>query len=88
MPLIIMGFYCSGGALSARRLQVAGLKIGEEPTADRLPGPVGHRRDREVRRIHRRLLLYNGLTWCVDSPFIPVINQQRWRELSALVERR
>ena len=85
---IIAGFHRSATSMVAQLLHRAGLFLGDELLGASPSNPYGHYEDREVIRLHGDILADNGLSWQVDSPLLPVINQTRWQALQRFIERR
>ncbi|MEN8240180.1 MAG: sulfotransferase [Actinomycetota bacterium] len=86
--LIVGGFHRSGTSLLTELLHRAGLFVGDDLLGALPSNPYGHFEDKEVLRIHDRILRDNGLNWQVDRPFIPYIDASRWRAMQDLVDRR
>lgn len=84
LPLIIAGFHRSGTSLVSQLLGSAGLFLGDE-LLDALPSnPYGHFEDVAFVNLHERILRDNQMMWIVDKPFVPVIGERRWAEMSDL----
>ena len=87
-PLIIAGFHRSGTSLTAQLLHSGGLFLGDELLGANPSNPYGHFEDRDVIRIHERILEANGMSWRADRQFIPIVNRDAWRAIQLLAERR
>lgn len=72
----------------AQLLHGAGLFLGYELLEANPSNPYGHFEDVEVVEFHRKLLLDNGESWQVDRTILPVVGEERWRELAKIVDRR
>lgn len=86
--LIIAGFHRSGTSATAQLLHRAGLFLGYELLEANSSNPYGHFEDREVVDLHHEILTDNGLSWLVGEPFLPVVNESRWRRMREIIERR
>ena len=86
--LIIAGFHRSGTSLTAQLLHRAGLFLGHELLAANASNPYGHFEDREVVDLHQEILGANDLTWLVEEPFLPVVNDSHWDKAQRIVESR
>ena len=87
-PLIIAGFHRSGTSLTAQLLHASGIFLGDDLLGANPSNAYGHFEDREVIRIHERILEANGMSWRADRQFLPVVNRDAWRAMQLLVERR
>jgi len=86
--LIVAGFHRSGTSATAQLLHRAGLFLGYELLEALPSNPYGHFEDKEVVDLHHQILADNDLTWLVDQPFVPVVDERRWQQMRQLVERR
>jgi hypothetical protein len=86
--LVIAGFHRSGTSLAAGFVHRAGLFLGDELIGVLPSNPYGHFEDVDVVRLHNQILADNDLTWLVGEPLLPVINEEHWRRLRELVEKR
>jgi len=86
--LIIAGFHRSGTSATAQLLHRAGLFLGYELLEALPSNPYGHFEDKDVVDLHQKILADNGLTWMVDAPFLPVVNQHHWQRMRQMIERR
>lgn len=86
--LVIAGFHRSGTSATAQLLHRAGLFLGYELLEALPSNPYGHFEDREVVDLHQKILTDNGLTWLVNKPLLPVVNQHHWRRMKQMIERR
>jgi len=84
--LIVAGFHRSGTSATAQLLHRAGLFLGDELLEALPSNPYGHFEDKEVVDLHHQILSDNDLTWLVDEPFVPVVDEQRWQRMRRLVE--
>lgn len=80
-PVIIAGFHRSGTSLVAQLLSKAGLFVGDDLIGALPSNPYGHYEDREVVRLHDRILADNGHSWDTATEFIPHIGRRRWAEM-------
>jgi hypothetical protein len=86
--VIVAGFHRSGTSSVTQLLHAAGLFVGDELIGALPTNPYGHFEDREVVRIHDRILLENGFNWQVAEDFVPKISPLRWRAMQDYVEHR
>jgi Sulfotransferase family len=86
--ILVAGFHRSGTSSVAQLLHAAGLFVGDDLIGALPTNPYGHFEDREVVRIHDRILLENGLTWQVAEEFVPRISPPCWQAIERYVERR
>ena len=86
--LIIAGFHRSGTSATARLLHRAGLFLGYELLEALPSNPYGHFEDREIVKLHTRILADNEKTWAVDETFLPIVIQQRWQLMQSIIDRR
>lgn len=86
--LVVAGFHRSGTSMATELLMRAGLHVGQDLIGANPSNPYGHFEDREVVRLHDRLLADAGRTWHVDEPFTPVVTVDRWRTMARMVDRR
>lgn len=86
--LVVAGFHRSGTSLVTEILSRAGLFVGEDLIGANPSNPYGHFEDREVVRLHDRLLADVGLTWHVERPFTPAVRPERWRQMAQIVDAR
>lgn len=86
--LIVAGFHRSGTSLVCQLLNQAGLFLGYDLFEANFSNPHGHFEDLEILKLHERILSDNGLTWQVDTPLVPIITGDSWREMRRIVERR
>ena len=86
--LIIAGFHRSGTSATSRLLHRAGLFLGYELLEALPSNPYGHFEDREIVKLHTRILADNEKTWAVDETFLPIVVQQRWQLMQSIIDRR
>ena len=86
--IIVAGFHRSGTSSVAQLLHAAGLFVGDDLIGALPTNPYGHFEDREIVRIHDRILLENGFNWQVAEDFVPKISPLRWRAIQDYVVRR
>ena len=86
--LIIAGFHRSGTSATSRLLHRAGLFLGYELLEALPSNPYGHFEDREIVKLHTRILADNEKTWAVDETFLPIVTQQRWQLMQSIIDRR
>ena len=84
--LIVAGFHRSGTSATAQLLHRAGLFLGDELLEALPSNPYGHFEDKEVVALHHQILADNDMTWLVDEPFVPVVDERRWQQMRQLVE--
>jgi hypothetical protein len=84
--LIVAGFHRSGTSATAQLLHRAGLFLGDELLEALPSNPYGHFEDEEVVALHHQILADNDMTWLVDEPFVPVVDERRWQQMRQLVE--
>ena len=71
---------------TAQLLHRAGLFLGDELLEALPSNPYGHFEDNEVVALHHQILADNDMTWLVDEPFVPVVDERRWQQMRQLVE--
>lgn len=86
--LIVAGFHRSGTSFVSQVLSSAGLFLGDDLLGSNPSNPYGHLEDRDVIRLHERILTVNGLTWRVDRDFMPIMTERLWERLQHLVDSR
>ena len=86
--LIVAGFHRSGTSATAQLLHRAGLFLGDELLEALPSNPHGHFEDKDVVDLHHQILADNDLTWLVEEPFVPMVDERRWQRMRWLVERR
>lgn len=86
--IAITGFHRSGTSFVARLLSEAGVFVGEELLGAASSNRHGHFEDREVLDLHNQILSDNAKTWRVADDFIPVVNDDIWEKMRALVDKR
>jgi hypothetical protein len=86
--IIVAGFHRSGTSSVTQLLHAAGLFVGDDLIGAMPTNPYGHFEDRDVVRIHNRILLENGLDWQVAEEFLPTISRPRWQAIERHVARR
>jgi len=86
--IIVAGFHRSGTSSVAQLLHSAGLFVGDELIGAMPYNPYGHYEDREVVRLHDRILADNGLNWQVAQELVPSIGEVRWKAMERFVESR
>jgi hypothetical protein len=69
-------------------LHRAGLFLGYELLEALPSNPYGHFEDREIVKLHTRILADNEKTWAVDETFLPIVVQQRWQLMQSIIDRR
>lgn len=86
--IIVAGFHRSGTSSVTQLLHGAGLHVGNDLIGAMPSNPYGHYEDREVVRLHDRILEANGLTWQVTDDFVPALSAEHWRQMERHVERK
>ncbi|HEY2211238.1 MAG TPA: hypothetical protein VGH62_06390, partial [Bradyrhizobium sp.] len=79
--IIVAGFHRSGTSSTAQLLHAAGMFFGDDLIGAMPSNPYGHYEDREIVRLHDRILRDNGLNWQVAEDFVPIITAERWDEM-------
>lgn len=88
MKVIIAGFHRSGTSLTSQLLQHSGVFLGEQLLEANYSNVHGHFEDREIVRLHDRILADNGLTWQVDSMVLPGVQESHVQLMRKVMEKR
>jgi hypothetical protein len=86
--IIIAGFHRSGTSMVTQLLHAAGLFVGDDLLGAVPSNPYGHFEDREIVKLHDRILQDNGVTWQTARPLTPHIGPTRWREAARIITER
>ncbi|PHI20696.1 hypothetical protein CEQ90_06500 [Lewinellaceae bacterium SD302] len=86
--LIIIGMHRSGTSLFAGWLHRCGVRLGEDLLGANYTNPTGHFEDNDFLRLHKAILLDNGLDYKVQDRKEITISPQREDEIKRLVNKK
>lgn len=86
--LIVAGFHRSGTSLTAQILHRAGLFLGDSMLPENRSNSHGHFEDWEIVELHQKILEDNGLTWQVDGPSLPDVEESHHQRMRGISESR